>query len=501
MRFLLSARWLLLAMVLLLVSASSHAGILISVGFAPPALPVYEQPDGLQPGMMWTPGYWAFGAAGYYWIPGAWVPAPYNGALWTPGYWGWERGRYFFHEGYWGRHVGYYGGVNYGFGYGGVGFAGGEWRGHDFHYNTAIMHVDGRYIHKTFEDRERVDRGFVARDSHVAFSGGPGGIRHEPGAEERLAEHDEHQGRTSFQEHHENFARNDKSSYASNNGGHPAHGSLGAPSGGTGSGSGNAGDGGSHSGGANAHAISIDNNQGNGSNHAGGSSKTPTPIDGNYNGNGSSHNTTGTGGLHSSQGSGSGAPTGSTTGSSMSTGSLPGNKYPMKPPQGSTGGSTGTGTGTATNGGGGSTTHTQTNMSVTLHTGSSSSGSTLSTHSMTSSGGGAPTRPVPCMTGYVNGVCGSGSTPHGSGSAPTTPGGSCPAGMARGAGGNCMPAKSGNGSSSGSGSSNHSPGQGGGQTTLPVPGHGGAQPMISHASGGSQGTHSNPPPSRRRSTK
>ena len=33
--------------------------------------------------------------------------------------------------GYWGPHVGYYGGVNYGFGYMGVGFAGGAWRGDD----------------------------------------------------------------------------------------------------------------------------------------------------------------------------------------------------------------------------------------------------------------------------------------------------------------------------------------------------------------------------------
>ncbi len=33
---------------------------------------------------------------------------------------------YVFHPGYWGQHVGYYGGVNYGFGYMGIGFVGGE---------------------------------------------------------------------------------------------------------------------------------------------------------------------------------------------------------------------------------------------------------------------------------------------------------------------------------------------------------------------------------------
>ena len=68
---------------------------------------------------MWTPGYWAYSddTGDYYWVPGAWVPAPYGGALWTPPYWGWYDGHLRFNEGYWGAHVGYYGGVNYGFGF------------------------------------------------------------------------------------------------------------------------------------------------------------------------------------------------------------------------------------------------------------------------------------------------------------------------------------------------------------------------------------------------
>ena len=81
---------------------------------------------------MWTPGYWAYGDDGYYWVPGTWVPAPYVGALWTPGYWGWGGGLYVWHPGYWGPHVGYYGGVNYGFGYMGIGFVGGMWAGSAF---------------------------------------------------------------------------------------------------------------------------------------------------------------------------------------------------------------------------------------------------------------------------------------------------------------------------------------------------------------------------------
>ncbi len=222
MHLLRSARWILLALLLSILSASAYAGVFVSVGFAPPPLPVYEQPPCPEPGLMWTPGYWAYGPDGYYWVPGAWVPAPQPGFLWTPPYWGWSNGLYVFHSGYWGLHVGFYGGVNYGFGYGGIGFSGGEWRHGHFAYNTAVMHV-GFHGGLTFVDRGRVDRGFVDRGGHVAFSGGPGGIRHEPGPEERMAEHDRHLGKTAFQQQHVAAARNDKSSYFKSNGGHPAH--------------------------------------------------------------------------------------------------------------------------------------------------------------------------------------------------------------------------------------------------------------------------------------
>ena len=96
----------------------------------PPALPVYEQPLCPGEGYIWTPGYWAWSDDdGYYWVPGTWVLAPETGYLWTPGYWGFNDGVYLWNAGYWGPHIGFYGGINYGFGYFGEGFAGGEWRG------------------------------------------------------------------------------------------------------------------------------------------------------------------------------------------------------------------------------------------------------------------------------------------------------------------------------------------------------------------------------------
>ena len=85
------------------------------------------------------PGYWGWSPSGYYWVPGAWVEAPYMGALWTPGYWGFYTGRYWFHPGHWGSHIGYYGGINYGFGYVGFGYEGGYWNGWPLHLQPYLQ--------------------------------------------------------------------------------------------------------------------------------------------------------------------------------------------------------------------------------------------------------------------------------------------------------------------------------------------------------------------------
>jgi hypothetical protein len=221
MRLFRRARWLLLALLISVFPAFLHAQIVISVGFAPPELPVYEQPFCPQANWMWVPGYWAYGEGDYYWVPGAWVQAPYEGALWTPYYWDWYGGRYRFHRGYWGRHVGYYGGVDYGFGYGGIGFTGGEWRGNEFAYNTAVMRVNERVIHTTYNDPASVQRNTIANRSRVSYSGGPGGIQHAATPGERVADRDQHTAPTSLQTHHEETAKADKSAYAKANGGHP----------------------------------------------------------------------------------------------------------------------------------------------------------------------------------------------------------------------------------------------------------------------------------------
>jgi hypothetical protein len=124
----------------------------------PPPLPDYDQPPAPGDGYLWTPGYWGYSPSGYYWVPGGWVQAPYQGALWTPGYWGYRHNRYGFYRGYWGPHIGYYGGVNYGFGYIGFGYQGGYWGGGHFNYNRSYNNVNVSIEHNVYDRPGRDDR-------------------------------------------------------------------------------------------------------------------------------------------------------------------------------------------------------------------------------------------------------------------------------------------------------------------------------------------------------
>jgi hypothetical protein len=152
----------------------------------PPPLPAYDQPEDPDPNDIWTPGYWAYAPAGYYWVPGAWCAPPYIGALWTPGYWGFYGGHYRFHHGFWGPHIGYYGGVNYGFGYVGVGYLGGYWRGSDFNYNRNFNRVGPniRNVYVRNVTYNNVHYNNYAMNTRmgprVSYNGGNGGIRATP---------------------------------------------------------------------------------------------------------------------------------------------------------------------------------------------------------------------------------------------------------------------------------------------------------------------------------
>lgn len=219
LRKLLPAAAMLAAIVTLPVQPA-QAGVFVSVGFAPPALPVYVQPPLPGPGFIWTPGYWAYGDAGYYWVPGVWVHPPRVGVLWTPGYWGFAGGLYAWHPGYWGPHVGFYGGVNYGFGYGGVGFFGGEWRGGVFAYNRAVANFGSVHVTNVYEDRTVIERNTIINNNHVSYNGG-NGISARPSPMEAQAERENHFQPTSNQMQHEHFASQDRAQLAAVNQGRP----------------------------------------------------------------------------------------------------------------------------------------------------------------------------------------------------------------------------------------------------------------------------------------
>jgi len=213
-----SIRSLMLALVVLAMSAASFAQIGISINFAPPALPVYEQPPVPAEGYIWTPGYWAYGDDDYYWVPGTWVMAPQVGFLWTPGYWGWGNGGYAFNEGYWGPHVGFYGGINYGYGYGGEGYEGGRWENGNFAYNRSVNNVNVTNIHNTYNTTV-INNTTINR---VSYNGGNGGTNARPRQEEEAAMHEKHIAPVAVQTEHAQAARNNPEQRASVNHGKPA---------------------------------------------------------------------------------------------------------------------------------------------------------------------------------------------------------------------------------------------------------------------------------------
>jgi hypothetical protein len=225
-----AAQALVLGLVLLAAPSASRAqiGIGISIRVGPPPLPVYTQPPCPFDGYLWTPGYWAYGDAGYYWVPGVWVAPPRIGLLWTPGYWGFAGGLYGWHAGYWGPHVGFYGGVNYGFGFGGVGFIGGGWAGNVFRYNTAVVNVSTTVVRNVYVDRTVINNTTVV--NRASFNG-PGGVSARPSPQEQTFTREQHVAATSNQISHEQVAARDRNQLAAVNGGRPATAAMDRPNG------------------------------------------------------------------------------------------------------------------------------------------------------------------------------------------------------------------------------------------------------------------------------
>lgn len=196
--------------------ASPQVFIGIGINIGPPPIPVYTQPYAPAPNYIWQPGYWQWGPGGYFWVPGTWVAAPAVGLLWTPGYWGWNNGAYFWNAGYWGPTVGFYGGINYGFGYYGTGYVGGRWYGNSFHYNTAITRVNTTVIHNTYVDKTVIYHG----TNRTSFNGGHGGIQAHP-TQAQISSRQHGTAPTTQQHMHAEMSSQNRNHLSTVNRGHP----------------------------------------------------------------------------------------------------------------------------------------------------------------------------------------------------------------------------------------------------------------------------------------
>jgi len=199
--------------------AMAQVSLNVSVNLPPPELPVYDQPPIPGDGYVWTPGYWAWSddVQDYYWVPGTWVEAPQPEYLWTPGFWATEGAVFIWHGGYWGPHVGFYGGVNYGYGYGGQGYEGGYWQGGHMYYNRSVNNISNTNItnvyNKTVINNVTVNR--------VSYNGGNGGTQARPTAADEAAARDRHIEVTPVQRQHEQTARSNPELRVAQNKGKP----------------------------------------------------------------------------------------------------------------------------------------------------------------------------------------------------------------------------------------------------------------------------------------
>src|SRR5260370_39741980 len=105
---------------------------------------------------------------------------------------------YVFHEGYWGTEVGFYGGINYGYGYSGRGYEGGRWDSGHFDYNQSVSHADVFRNHNVYNTRVEDN----SRGNRVSFNGGNGGRTGRATSQKKDARPRDHHGPLPAQDRH-----------------------------------------------------------------------------------------------------------------------------------------------------------------------------------------------------------------------------------------------------------------------------------------------------------
>ena len=137
--------------------------------------------------------------------------------MWTPGYWAWSDTDhdYVFHSGYWAPTVGYYGGIDYGFGYTSEGYQGGYWRNRQFYYNRAVNDLGAAHV------ASYANQAF-APANHISFNGGRGGTTARPSQAQLAMAREHHIGPTPVQiQHQQTASRIPTQMYSENKGAPP----------------------------------------------------------------------------------------------------------------------------------------------------------------------------------------------------------------------------------------------------------------------------------------
>ena len=125
-------------------------------------------------------------------------------------------GRYRWYHGYWAPHIGFYGGINYGFGYVGRGYDGGYWNHDRFDYNRSVNNVNINVIRNVYNRRVN---NFT--NNRIGYDGGRGGLNVRPTASELAVLHEERIAPVQAQVQHREQAATDRSQFNAVNHGRP----------------------------------------------------------------------------------------------------------------------------------------------------------------------------------------------------------------------------------------------------------------------------------------
>jgi hypothetical protein len=127
-------------------------------------------------------------------------------------------------HGYWGPHIGFYGGLNYGFGYVGIGYQGGYWNSGHFYYNRSVNNINVTVVHNVYERKV-----IVNNNVRVSFNGGPGGLQVRPRPAELAALREPHAPPMKAQIQIRQTASVNRANFVSVNHGRPAEAAIAKP--------------------------------------------------------------------------------------------------------------------------------------------------------------------------------------------------------------------------------------------------------------------------------